>query len=274
MAVTGPFRVSFFFTQQGDRLGGWSENYWSNLSSVAGVQAAAMTLQQALWQTKGNGVNAPYIRISQVGAFRSAFIVNTNLTSVPLGNAADADISTTALLLLLTGPVPYTARQWLRGIYDNAVTLAGHYNPSAGYATVINNLFTTLSQASNGWVLRNLNQANLKQLITAVTLPGVVTVPGHGFATGQVIRISRTGGITGLNGTWHITVIDANTFQLIGVPAGGFVGRYTKSGTAQLQTYLYQAITGGSVLRATKHNVGRPFGQLTGRRKRRASTAH
>lgn len=272
MAITGPFRVSFFWTQQADRLGGWSENFWSNLTSFTAVVTAAQALQVALFNTKGNGVNGPYIRISQVGNFRSAQVVNTNLVQPPLGTVNDADYPTTALLLLLTGPQPYFSRQWLRGNPDNTVTNAGHYNPTANLVTLLNKVISLLTNAANGWVLRNLNQANAKQLITAVTLPGVVTVPAHGFATGNTIRISRTGGIPGLNKIWRITVIDANTFQLVGVPAGGFTGAYTKPGTAQLQGFLFQQITGGQVLRATKHNVGRPFGQLTGRRRRAATT--
>lgn len=272
MAVTGPFRVSFFFTQQGDRLGGWSVNFWNNLSSVAGVQAASLTLQSAIYKWMGLGNNAPYIRISQVGNFRSAFIVNTNNTSTVTGGVNDADFVDTALLVRLIGPQPYTANMWLRGIPDAAVSSAGRYLPRAQDVTALNNIIAQLTQASNGWVVRNLNQSNAKQLITAVTLAGVVTVPAHGFSSGNTVRISRTGGVPGLNKVWKITVIDSSNFQLIGVPTGGFTGGYTKPGTAQLQTYLYQAIQGVTPLRATKHNTGRPFGQLTGRRRRPATT--
>ena len=272
MAITGPFRVSFFWTQQADRLGGWSENFWNNLTSFSAAQTAALALQTALWNSKGNGVLGPYIRISQVGNFRSAQVINTNLTSTATGASSDADYPTTALLLFLASTQPYFSRQWLRGNPDNQVSSGGHFTPTAGYVTLINAITNILVTASNGWVLRNLNQGSAKQLITAVTLAGVVTVPAHGFATGNTIRISRTGGIPGLNALWKITVIDSNTFQLVGVPVGGFTGGYTKPGTAQLQSFIYQAITGGGIARASKHNVGRPFGQLTGRRRRRSTT--
>lgn len=272
MAITGPFRVSFFFSLQGDRLGGWSENFWSNLTSFSGVQAAALDLQQTLYNLKGFGVSAPYIRISQVGNFRSAQVVNTNLTSTVQNTGVDADFVDTAILIRLSSAQPYQSSQWLRGVWDECISQGGRYTPIAQYTTNMKNLFLKLAQASNGWVLRNLNQSNLKQLITAVTSAGVVTVPNHGFSTGNTVRISRTGGITGLNKIWRITVVDSSNFQLVGVPVGGFTGTYTKPGTAQLQAYIYQAITGGQPLRATKHNTGRPFGQLTGRRRRPSTT--
>jgi hypothetical protein len=272
MAVTGPFRVSFFFVQQGDRLGGWSVNLWNNQSSVAGVTAAATDLQFLLWSWTGNGVNAPYIRVSQVGNFRSAFIINTSRSSPATGGSGDADFVDTALLVRLIGPQPYFANQWLRGIPDAAVTTAGRYTPRASDRTAFLAIRDKLAVASNGWVLRNLNQSNAKQLITAVTLLGVVSVAAHGFSSGQSIRISRTGGMPGLNKVWKIVVIDSNTFQLVGLPIGGFTGGYTKPGTAQLQAYLYQAITDMLPLRATKHNTGRPFGLLSGRRRRSATT--
>lgn len=267
MAVTGPFRVSFFFSQQGDRLGGWSENYWNNLSSQSAVTAAAVALQQLLWSIKGNGVNAPYIRISQVGNFRSAFILNTNLTSVATGASNDADFVDTAGLIRYFGPAPYFTNQWTRGIPDNCVTTGGRFVPTTAFVTNFNALSTALQAGGNGWVLRNLNQSNPRKVITAVTLAGVVTATAHGFSTGNYVRISRTGGIPGLNQVWLITVIDTNTFQLVGVPAGGFTGNYTKPGTAQLQSWIFQAITSATVLRATKHNTGRPFGLLSGRRR-------
>lgn len=272
MAVVGPWRVSFYFSQQADRLGGWSENFWNNQSSVDGVTAAATTLQNALYQLKGFGVDAPYIRISQVGNFRSAFVINTLLQSTATGAPNDADFPTNAILFRLNSTQPYFNNQWLRGIWDNVVSKGGHYIPTAGWTSLFNSFMSQLTVTTNGWVTRNLNQTNLKQLITAVTLAGVVTVPTHGYITGQQIRISRTGGIVGLNKIWKIVKIDNDTFSLVAPPAGGFSGAYTKPGTAQLQAYLYQSILGSQNVRASKHNTGRPFGQLTGRRRRPATS--
>lgn len=69
------------------------------------------------------------------------------------------------------------------------------------------------------------NQAyNIAPLsITAATnaSPSVVTVTAHGLSNGQAVNISGVVGATGLNGTWLLANVTANTFTLTdiaGVP--------------------------------------------------------
>jgi hypothetical protein len=59
--------------------------------------------------------------------------------------------------------------------------------------------------------------------------PITVTVPAHGFATGDSVVVAGVGGNTTANGTWTITVVDANTFTLNGSASSG---PYTSGGTA------------------------------------------
>lgn len=71
--------------------------------------------------------------------------------------------------------------------------------------------------------------------ITGITKanPGVVTVVGHDFITGDQITISGVQGMIEVNGnTYTITVIDADTFS-IGVSTGSYTA-YTSLGTATL----------------------------------------
>jgi len=68
---------------------------------------------------------------------------------------------------------------------------------------------------------------------TAMTWSGgvvTVTVAGHGYATGNLLVIA---GVTpaGYNGTYNITVVDANTFTFL---LGSNPGSVTVQGTAQL----------------------------------------
>jgi hypothetical protein len=68
--------------------------------------------------------------------------------------------------------------------------------------------------------------------ITAIdnTDPCLITIPGHGYSTGQQVFINSVTGTTELNGNYYyITVIDVNTFTLDGVDATGF-GVYTGEG--------------------------------------------
>jgi Ubiquitin-activating enzyme E1 FCCH domain/Lambda phage tail tube protein, TTP len=69
--------------------------------------------------------------------------------------------------------------------------------------------------------------------ITAITQanPAVVTDAGHTLADGDVIEISGVVGMTELNGGRYIVeVVDANSFQLLGVNSTGY-GAWTSGGT-------------------------------------------
>lgn len=274
MAIVGPFRVQFFWTQQASRLGGWSENFWNNQSSTTGVQKAAANLQEQLFFCKGWGVNGPWIRISQVPASRKAQPIPTNLTSAFTGGNNDADYPTSALLMKFTGATTgQVVNQWMRGIPDSVVNTGGRYDPSkANFGRNFTNMVSLLTTPSNGWCVRVNPPANAQILITAVTLAGVVTAPGHGIVGKGTVRISRTGGIPGLNGAWSVTVIDTNNLQLLAIPGGAFSGSYSKIGYIRNQTWILDPIANCTIQYATEHKVGRPFGQLTGRRRKRGTT--
>jgi hypothetical protein len=58
-----------------------------------------------------------------------------------------------------------------------------------------------------------------------------ITATAHTFATGDFITISGVGGTTEANAVnWRITVITANTFDLVG---STFTNTYTSGGTAK-----------------------------------------
>jgi len=68
--------------------------------------------------------------------------------------------------------------------------------------------------------------------------PAVVTSTAHGLKTGDSVTISGVGGATGCNGNFHITWVDADSFQLQDITlthadvAGG--GAYTTGGTVDV----------------------------------------
>jgi len=59
--------------------------------------------------------------------------------------------------------------------------------------------------------------------------PISITDTAHGYTTGQTVLITGVGGNTAANGTWVITVVDANHFTLNGSTGNG---AYTSGGTA------------------------------------------
>jgi hypothetical protein len=62
--------------------------------------------------------------------------------------------------------------------------------------------------------------------------PIVVTAPAHGFSAGNQVQISGAQGNASANGTFTITVVDANTFSLNGAD-GSAAAAYTSGGTAK-----------------------------------------
>ncbi len=60
--------------------------------------------------------------------------------------------------------------------------------------------------------------------------PIVITATGHGYSTGDNVKVSGVAGNTAANGRWTITVIDANSFSLNG-SAGN--AAYTSGGQAE-----------------------------------------
>jgi hypothetical protein len=62
--------------------------------------------------------------------------------------------------------------------------------------------------------------------------PIVITANAHGFTTGDQVQISGVQGNATANGTFTITVIDANSFSLNGAD-GSAAGAYVSGGTAQ-----------------------------------------
>jgi hypothetical protein len=62
--------------------------------------------------------------------------------------------------------------------------------------------------------------------------PIVITASAHGFSTGNQVQISGVSGNTSANGTFTITVVDANTFSLNGAD-GSAAAAYTSGGTAK-----------------------------------------
>lgn len=62
--------------------------------------------------------------------------------------------------------------------------------------------------------------------------PIVITVTGHGFATGDEVRVTGVGGNTAANGLWTITVTGSNTFELDDSSGSG---PYTSGGKVNYQ---------------------------------------
>jgi hypothetical protein len=265
------FKVSYFFQWVGERTGGWSWNFWNSGTDLNPVQIATDALRNALNGITGNQTICPFARISDISTFRVVDLRNYVAGAiVPTpSDPANTDFPTNAALLELTAAGGYIARSWLRGLPDGIINTGGRFLPYPAWIALQGTAFGILTNAANGWSLRVLDKGQAPKVVQDITQAGVVTCLGHGYATNDVVRISRARNLVIANRLWRVTVTDANTFMLQGWVVPAVVTPYTGNGQVRKQVRILVQIANARFVRATEHRVGRPFGLLSGRRKRR-----
>jgi hypothetical protein len=88
------------------------------------------------------------------------------------------------------------------------------------------------------------------------TPPIQITAPAHGYGSGETVVISGVVGNTAANGTWQITVLDANNFTLTGSTGNG---AYVSGGTVSIAARLRRGVFGSPI---ATHNIGSAFLRL------------
>lgn len=76
-----------------------------------------------------------------------------------------------------------------------------------------------------------------------------LTIAGHGYSDGDLIAVRGVRGVKGANGDWFVSVVDANTIELVGSSGSGV---WTSGGTATKGLHLQlqpddNAIVGAAV---------------------------
>lgn len=105
-----------------------------------------------------------------------------------------------------------------------------HNGQNSGVADVNGNV----SRAAIG-----VSSSTSNKNVEAVTLsnPVNIKVTGHGYSTGQALRVNSLGGTTQLNSkVYTITIVDSDNFTLEGVDGSGMTA-YTSGGTVSATTF-------------------------------------
>lgn len=267
-----PFKVSYFWKQQSELEGGWSENFWMAGTDAAAAETQALAARNLMNQIKGYGAWCPRIRFSDPAVFRSGYNKRIPGAAPAAGAAAQsADYPTTKWLLKMKGATT-TVSQWFGGVEDLSVEF-GAINRAA---VTITRDFARLKALMVGpgslFRIRVLDPTVLAIPILSVDpATGLVTVGAHNFLTTNKVRISRVNGVTAANGIWRVIVPlnSTNTFNLAGWIPQTTPFAKSPSATVRLQSYTYQQLADMTIERATSHKVGRPTDLLGGRRKTR-----
>jgi hypothetical protein len=264
-----PFKVSFFWDQQTSLLGGWSENFWNTLASIAEVKPKADALRVAMSDYKGNPTYCPRYRISDTVVFRNAETFTTGSLPIAPFPANDADYPTTKVQLVLGASNGRKTSQWFGGVRDTDVSSSGNWNPEPLSNTRLAAIANILATGANGWAIRVLDPAVLPVTIISINgTTGVVTTAANTIPDQARVRIKGVQGMTVANGIWRVQKLSDTTFQLNGwIPTSQLFGKGNP--TIRNQVYTFLTIATVKMPRSTSHRVGKPGGLLGGRRKRR-----
>lgn len=141
-------------------------------------------------------------------------------------NSGASSITLNSPNVRLVAPAAYQgvfiADEFFPAVVDQG---ANNYVPDTIYAASATQVFVTKNHGTT-WASRS-------GVITGATNAGVspivITSANHGLATGNQVLITGVGGNTNANGTFIITVVDANSFSLNGSTGGP--ANYTTGGT-------------------------------------------
>jgi hypothetical protein len=114
--------------------------------------------------------------------------------------------------------------EWKRGYAENSAWMIAKEDgaDTVTYEVITAGGFSRIDQS-----VQTLGAAVTGTAITAAD-PAVVTMIGHGFTTGDRVRLYNTTGMLQIAGMdFHVTVVDANSFQLTYLDASGFAAAAT-----------------------------------------------
>jgi hypothetical protein len=278
------YKITFEFATIQDLNLGWSESFWNNNGTLAGAINAIQPVQLARMNLCPPSITNTFIRVSAYPfGSRLAAVLNVSKNQNWYDNGQYGSNATQSgwvkgLMRLVGSSGAYT-RQWLGGIPDNVTNNQAQYVSSPAFKAALSAFFGAL--ATNGFcVKKQLETApNVKFRIVSVSAAGVFSVPNNTFGTSGSVTITGIPKGFGLRGTWPIATNDGSNVTLLGITPPGVIVPGNRKSFAQLQGYgLTPIATNGSLLsqnfllnviqRVTKHNVGRVFGQPSGRRKK------
>ncbi len=250
----------------GVRVGGFSESYYSDKAADdPTIETDARNL--AIIRAKLLPIGAKIVgqRIQQVDPVGPSI----SLAAVSPGASGLAtDLPQMALLFHMRSTDGTNNRLvTLRGLPDSLV-VTGEYRPQANYTQAIRDYF---NEISNFWLMKGRVRTNPQIKVSSVTVGGLVTLQGdHGLEIADQVIFLRTRNSENelVKGVFYVEdVPSANTFLIANWANEGF-GAITKGKVRKHEEDYFSLRIRDDELaqpRAIVREVGRPFGQFSGR---------
>lgn len=228
----------------------------TQVTSVVGGTGSVVTVTTAAAHNLNTGA---YITLSGITSNTAFNVNNAQVTVTSATTFTYFANGTTGATATLSGTIPtldLTGLQLARTYVYTWMTAWGEESAPApvsntvyvyeGTTVNITGLPSTLP-STGAYAGKTYQTSGTQTAITNVANNGSglfrVTSAAHGLTTGNRTIIASVGGATTANGNWVVTVIDANTFDLVG---STFAGTYTSGGTSTPNTMLinvYRTVT-------------------------------
>jgi hypothetical protein len=251
-----------------EHIAGWSESFYSLLTSPGAIIANLEAATGYLWARSRLMCFAGQIlgyRLAQVDPRTGR--AQTRSTIWPGVAMYQPDLPQASVLVSVPSATSGNIRRFaIRGVPDSQI-VDGEYQPDTNYQGLVNNFFAELSN----WAFRGQDLTLPRYNILSINGSGVMTLTADpSWATGYQVQISNTfSDLTGekISAKKVIATASGATITLQGWPSG----LSCTGGTVRRILYNTYAMDGGNaqVARATVRKVGRPFGEYRGRRSKR-----
>jgi hypothetical protein len=284
--VPGPIRMNMFFSQnvQGGRSNGWSETHYSaSATTLSASLTNLILLAQARVQMLGAGVQLTYMRVSDDAVFRDVQpgqgLFALEGPKGPYYNSAfsaiNSDFSDKVAVIRCVGNQDFYNRSlYLSGNPDSSQEISFDFPALPAWNTAYDAWKVVMLNGRFGFKVLDQSGANPRTQVINLVAGVFTTALPHGLLPNEAVRISafRPSGpplpAGNPNGRWYVSVINANSFSLLGYNQGGFSP--TRMGVVRAFRYVVTPYTRVFFRYFGLHKRGRPFGQPRGRSPRRA----
>lgn len=269
-------------------VAGWTESYYTDQANPQTAALTAFSLAKFRMRLCGEGINLPYIRISDIDVRGDAVIdpsppLTTTSNPIPPGYAlvkaaepSPADVAWTAVIVALTINNQAVGRIFMRGVNDEFFLNDKIFRPLPSWQTAFIAFQKELHNAANGWgVTRrpkstplNTFKIGAAQAVLGTNLR-LIVAPGFAAAPGNTVTIrglkSNQGTLTGPFTVAGFTAPQLDVFKQFPDPQPIFTGN---TGTVQVTGPVFIQQLLAQYRGATTRHAGRPFGAPVGRRKK------
>lgn len=208
------YHVSWVFQMPGDKQTQRSIGLYSDAGDNATVIKNASKLGILMQGMQGAQTKLRRIRVSPLGSTRRVkgvkFVAEANQDETV---TVDTDIGKTCVELFLAHDEDAQVRLSFPGIPDVCVN-KGSFKANDSFTRGLKAFTTEVTKAASSWWINVLDPADVWKPINQITNAGVITIPGHGLAENNVVRLSGVVDYRNSNGTYRIVDVQDDTFKL------------------------------------------------------------